>query len=173
MGKVVNTASFSQGFKFTVADETGRITLLMWHNVYDDCWAANVLNVGATVVATGEIGRFEGELQIVPNWGGSVTVNDPAYAYATPQQISNLPNVMGQRAMIEGNIIDTFTNEQFTKLQVDDGTGTVEIFVWKNVWDRIGIRDQLTIGSHVKAVGVVGEYNGAIQIQPVLPVDIQ
>lgn len=171
-GNVVSVASFSQGFKFTVADDTGRITLLLWHNVYDDCWACAGLNIGASVVAVGEIGRFENERQVVPNWGGGVNVTKQAGAWAQPQPVNNLSNVIGQRAMVEGTISDTFSNEKFTKLQVNDGTGTVEIFVWNNVWARVAIRDQLAIGAHVRAVGIVGEFSGTVQVQPVLPVDI-
>ena len=171
-GNVVNTSSFSHGFKFTLADDTGRITLLLWHNVYDECWDCGGLNIGASVVATGEIGRFDGNLQVAPNWGSGVKVTNPAYAWAQPQTINNLANFKGQRVMVEGNITDTFSNEQFTKLQVNDGTGTVEIFMWKNLWDRVAVRHQLTTGTHVKAVGVVGEFNGTIQVQPMLPVDV-
>ena len=171
-GNVVNTSSFSHGFKFTLADDTGRITLLLWHNVYDDCWDCGGLNIGASVVTTGEIGRFDGELQVAPTWGGGVQVTSPAYAWAQPQTVNNLANLKGQRVMVEGSITDTFSNEQFTKLQVNDGTGTVEIFMWKNLWDRVATRHQLTTGAHVKAVGVVGEFNGTIQVQPMLPVDV-
>ncbi len=171
-GNVVNASSFSAGFKFTVADSTGRISMVMFSNTYDDCWDKNVLNVGATVVVTGEIGRFENELQIVPQWGGGVDVITPAYAYAPPQTVANLPSVIGQRAMIEGEIVAVDITETFTKIDVNDGTGVVEVFLWNNIWVRVPDKDSLAAGQRIKAVGIVGEFRGTIQLAPPLPYDI-
>lgn len=171
-GQVVNASSFSAGFKLTVADSTGRIALVMFHNTYDDCWDKNVLNVGATVVVEGEIGRFEGELQIVPQWGGGVNVTAPAYAYAPPQTVANLPNVIGQRAMIEGEITEVDVTDSFTKIDVNDGTGVVEVFLWNNIWVRVPNKDALAAGQRIKAVGVVGEFQGTLQLSPPLPYDV-
>ncbi len=171
-GNVVSASSFSAGFKFTIADSTGRISMVMFSNTYDDCWDKNVLNVGAAVEVTGEIGRFEGELQIVPQWGGGVDVTTPAYAYAQPQTIANLPSVMGQRAMIEGEITDVDVTESFTKIDVNDGTGVVEVFLWNNVWERVPNKDGLAVGQRIKAVGIVGEFRGTLQLSPPLPYDV-
>ncbi len=52
VGTVMAIASFAQGFKFTLDDGSGQVTLLLWHNVYDDCYAAPRLNVGAEWRAT-------------------------------------------------------------------------------------------------------------------------
>lgn len=172
VGNVVNASSFSAGFKFTVADNTGRVSMVMFSNTYDDCWDKNVLNVGATVVVTGEIGRFEGELQIVPQWGGGVDVTAPAYAYAQPQTVANLPSVMGQRAMIEGEITEVDVTESFTKIDVNDGTGVVEVFLWNNIWVRVPNKAALAAGRRVKAVGIVGEFRGTLQLSPPLPYDV-
>ncbi|MFN3763088.1 MAG: OB-fold nucleic acid binding domain-containing protein, partial [Anaerolineae bacterium] len=62
-GQVVSVASFSKGFKFTLDDGTGRVVLLMWHNVYDDCRDARKINIGARVRATGTVGTHGSELQ--------------------------------------------------------------------------------------------------------------
>ena len=171
-GNVVWSASFAKGFKLTVQDATGRVTLLLWHNVYDECWDKNVLNVGATVVATGNTGNFEGELQVVPWWGGGVDVTAPAYAYATPRKAAELGQFIGERAMVEGNVTRVDVMEQFTKIYVDDGSAEIEIFLWSNVWVRVPNKDAIAAGSHLKVVGVVGEFRGTIQLVPPLPTDV-
>ncbi|MEE8389300.1 MAG: OB-fold nucleic acid binding domain-containing protein, partial [Anaerolineae bacterium] len=89
-GTVVGAASFSAGFKFTLDDGTGQITLLMWHNVYDDCWDAPEINLGAKVRATGEIGQYEGELQIQPSFGGDVQAIEGAAAWAVSREIASI-----------------------------------------------------------------------------------
>lgn len=173
VGSVVNSSSFSAGFRFTVADSTGRVALVMFHNTYDDCWDKNILNVGATVVVTGEVGRFEGELQIVPQWGGGVDVTAPAYAYAQPQTVANLPNVMGQRAMIDGTVNRVDSGDQFTRIFVADETGAeVEIFLWNNIWQRVPNKDAIVAGRQIRVVGVVGEFRGTVQLSPPLPFDV-
>ncbi|MBK9052020.1 MAG: OB-fold nucleic acid binding domain-containing protein [Chloroflexi bacterium] len=102
-GQVVATASFAGGYKFTLSDGTGQVTLLMWSNVYDNCWDAPTLNLGATVTATGTVGQFEGEWQVEPDFGGDVRV---AVAGTLPpiQAIGSLGDHMGQRVTVIGQI---------------------------------------------------------------------
>ncbi len=144
----------------------------MWHNVYDECWDKNVLNVGAMVIATGNTDSFEGELQVVPWWGGGVDVTTPAYAYAPARAVNELAQFMGQRAMVEGNVSSVDVTESFTKIKLNDGTGDVEVFLWSNVWARVPNKDAITAGKRLKVVGVVGEFRGTLQLSPALPFDV-
>ena len=170
-GNIVAASSFARGFKFTVQDGTGRVTLLMWDNVYDECWDKNILNVGATIVATGNTGNFDGEIQVAPWWGGGVNVTTPGYPWAPPHPINELGGFMNQRAMIEGTVSSVDVAESFTKMIVNDGTGEVEVFMWPNIWVRVPNKDALN-GSRVKVVGIVGEFRGTLQLVPPLPYDV-
>lgn len=169
---VVASASFSQGFKFTLADESGRAVLLMWHNVYDDCWDRAVLNIGARVLVSGEVQRFNGELQIEPQWGGGVQVLTPAYAWAVTQRIADLAAVEGQRALVDGQVTAIEVGSDFTRLQLADESGGVEVFIWANVWQRVAQRDAIAVGTPLRVVGTVGRYRGTLQLVPALPVDV-
>ena len=171
-GRIVDTASFARGFKFTLNDGTGMVTLLLWHNVFDESWDKGKLNVGAEVEAEGEIGRFEGELQVSPAWGGGVKAIEPASPWADKRTVSELANHMTQRAMIEGQIVRLDQADQFMKLIVNDGTGEVEILLWNNIWERVPNTDTFTEGKQIRAVGIVGEFRGNIQLVPPLPYDV-
>ncbi|MCI0397140.1 MAG: OB-fold nucleic acid binding domain-containing protein, partial [Chloroflexi bacterium] len=95
-GQVVATAGFASGYKFTLDDGSGQVTLLMWSNVYDDCWDAPTLNLGATVRATGMVGQYEGEWEVAPDFGGDIKVT--AVGTLPPAQaIGSLGDYMGQR----------------------------------------------------------------------------
>ncbi|MBS3782948.1 MAG: hypothetical protein KGY78_00750, partial [Anaerolineae bacterium] len=59
-GTIVDAESFSQGFKVTLDDRGAQIVLLMWHDVYDDCWDRSGLEVGATLRTTGEVTQYQG-----------------------------------------------------------------------------------------------------------------
>lgn len=173
LGNVVATQSFSRGYKFTLSDNSGRVTLLLWDNVYDDCWDCAGLNIGATVIATGEIGRFDGELQVTPWWGGGVQVTAPVGAWASPAAISDLANHVGQRVMIEATVQRMEMNEYGTSIFVNDGTGEAKVFIWSNTWQRVPNQGAVSAsGTRIRVVGWVDEFQGRYEIVPVLPYDV-
>ncbi len=173
-GRVVEAASFSAGFKFTLDDGTGRIVLLMWHNVYDNCWDAAEINLGALVQAAGQVGQYEGELQIEPDFGGDVKALEGATAHAAARQIGSLSGADdGQRVMIEGQVVRVEGLSQLVKVFVDDGTGEIVVLLWRNVLDRVSSNTALgTPGSRVRIVGQVSLYKGNLQVTPTLPNDV-
>jgi DNA/RNA endonuclease YhcR with UshA esterase domain len=174
IAQIVETASFSQGFKFTLKDGTGNIALLMWHDVYDDCWDAPQLNLGATVQATGIIGTYEGELQIEPHFGGDVKVNTPGRTKSPDTPINALPDSLGQRVTITGQVVRTEGTNSGAKIFVGDDTGETLVFIWNNVLARIPDNTGLgTAGTRVRVTGVVQEYRSNLEIVPILPYDVE
>ncbi len=172
LGQVTAVSSFSGGFKFTLSDGNGRLTLLMWNNVYDDCWDAPQLNIGATVQAVGEVGEYEGELQIVPRFGGDVMVNTTS-ASAPSYAIGELGNHLNERVSITGAIIRIEGVSAGTKLFVGDDSGEVLVFVWQNVLDRVPQNTLLgQSGTQVRITGIVQLYRNNREIVPVLPYDV-
>jgi DNA/RNA endonuclease YhcR with UshA esterase domain len=171
---VIDTASFPGGFTFTLDDGSGQVDMVLWHEAYDDCWDAPQLNRGAQVQATGEIGTFEGTLQITPPWGSAVQVVAPAAAQAPPRAISSLgPDDEGQRVMIEGQVIRTEGLSSAVKVFLRDDNGEALVFIWRNVLDRIPDNVGLgTEGSRVQVVGTVAMYRGTLEVVPTLPYDV-
>ena len=172
-GRIVETASFAQGFKFTLDDGSGRLVLLMWHEIYDDCWDAPQLNLGATVRASGRVGRFEGQLQIEPRWGGDVKVTAPG-DWSTPSQpIGSLGSQLGNRVTITGQVIRTEGAGDNTKIFVGDDTGEIVVFIWGNVLARVPHNQALGIaGTPVRVTGVVQTYRSNLELVPLLPYDV-
>jgi DNA/RNA endonuclease YhcR with UshA esterase domain len=172
--QVVGAESFSAGFKFTLDDGTGQIVLLMWQDVYDDCWDAPEINLGARVRATGEVGEYEGELQIVPGFGGDVKAIEGAGPWAAPRDIGTLSGSdAGQRVMIEGSVIRVEGGETWAKIFVGDDTGEVVVFIWRNVLDRIPNHTGLGVeGTRVRVFGLVEIYRDNLQVTPALPYDV-
>ncbi|MBN1977330.1 MAG: hypothetical protein JW918_08010 [Anaerolineae bacterium] len=172
--EVVGAASFSAGFKFTLDDGTGQIALLMWHDVYDDCWDAPKINLGARVRATGEIGEFEGELQIAPSFGGDVKAVEGAAPWAAPRDIGSLSGSdAGQRVMIEGRVIRVEGSAGWAKIFVGDDTGEVVVFIWSNVLERIPGNTKLGVeGTRVRVVGTLEVYDYNLEVVPALPYDV-
>jgi len=173
-GTVVGAESFSSGFKFTLDDGSGQIALLLWHEVYDDCWDAAHINLGAQVRATGQVGQYEGELQIQPDFGGDVQAIEGAAPWPIRREIGSLSGAdAGQRVMIEGMVVRVEGLESAVKVFVGDGSGEVVVFVWRNVLDRISSNTALgTPGSRVRVVGTLEVYRGNLEVTPTLPNDV-
>jgi len=173
-GRVVAAASFANGFKFTLDDGSGRAVLLLWHNVYDDTWAAPQLNVGAVVQATGTVGQYEGEWQIEPDFGGDVQVTKPGGSFATPRTIGELAGHVGELAQISGAILRLEANSSGVKIFVGDDTGEIVVFVWRTVLDRIPNNVALgEVGTRVRVNGRVENYRSNLELVPALPYDVE
>jgi exonuclease VII large subunit len=172
VGQVTAVASFSRGYRFTLRDESGQVTLLMWDNVYDDCWDAPQINLGAAVWVLGEVGYFDGQLQIVPSFGGHVKIRSAAYAPPAPSPIASLSERIGQRAAVVGQILRVESNNNGYTLQIGDDGGEIAIFIWHNTYSRIPDRAALTPGARVRVVGPVSTFRDELQIVPVLPYDV-
>jgi DNA/RNA endonuclease YhcR with UshA esterase domain len=177
-GRVVDAASFSEGFKFTLDDGGGQIVLLMWHSVYDDCWDAAEINRGATVRASGEVSQYEGQLQVEPHFGGDVKAIEGAVAQAPRREIGSISGAdEGQRAMIEGEVVRTEGLASAVKVFLKDlgpeAQGEIVVFIWRNVLDRIANNAGLgTPGSRVRVVGTVQVYRSNLEVVPALPNDV-
>lgn len=173
-GQVVATASFAQGFKFTLDDGTGQVTLLMWGNVYDDCWDALRLNIGATVRTTGTVGQFEGQWQVVPDFGGDVKVVTAPTGLPAERPIPELGNYINQRITVVGQVGRVENTGSAVRLFVTDGTDEILIFIWNNIFTRIPNNQLLlTPGTPIRVVGYVTEFRSNRQIVPALPFDVE
>jgi RecJ-like exonuclease len=174
-GRVVSTASFSKGFKFTLDDGTGQVTLLLWHDVYDACADAPGLNVGAQVRAVGEVGTYDGELQLEPQSGDAVDVLTAGGGGGPLLEAAALGDALGQRVAIEGELVTVQDAGSGTKLFVSDGTGQALVFIWDTVLTRIpGANPALgTPGTRLRVTGQVKEYEGTLELVPVLPYDVE
>lgn len=163
-----------RGFFFTLDDGTGQVKLLMWLNVYDDCWDARKINLGARVRVTGEVKEYEGQLEIVPRWGGGVKALKAAGPSAPQRAIGSLTEAdRGQRVQIEGTVTRTEPGETYVRVFVQDGSGEVLVFVWRGIYDRIPGREKLEVpGTPVRVVGRVDVYKGTLEVIPTLPYDV-
>ncbi len=173
-GEVVAAASFSAGFKFTISDGTGQVVLLMWHEIYDSCWDASQINLGARVRATGEVALYKGELQIQPGFGGDVEAITGSDPWAPMRDIGSLGGGdEGQRVMIEGDVLRVEGLSSAVKVFLGDDTGEVVVFIWRNILDRVAANTALgTPGSRVRVVGTVDLYRSNLEVIPALPVDV-
>ncbi|MFZ5917012.1 MAG: OB-fold nucleic acid binding domain-containing protein [Chloroflexota bacterium] len=173
-GQVIAAANFASGFKFTLDDGTGQIVLLLWGDVYDAVAGVAGLNTGATVRVSGQIGTYDGEVQIAPAAAGDIAIESAGAGPDAPQrQIGSLSAAdAGALVEIEGAVSRVEPFSSGLRIYLSDGSGEVMLLLWQIVADRAPERDRLLQGAQVRAVGQVGEYKGTLQIIPRLPFDV-
>jgi len=168
---------FSAGVKFLLDDGTGQIILLLWSNVAES--APDGLGAGAQVVVTGEVSEYRGELELIPRNAGEIRVTgageapipaptpSPPPTEAEARAIGDVTSAdVGQTLTLVGTLGEPQTFSKGIKFPLDDGTGTIILLLWQNVYDAIPDADLLVAGAQVEVVGRIDEYRGDLEIIP-------
>ncbi|HUX77836.1 MAG TPA: OB-fold nucleic acid binding domain-containing protein [Anaerolineae bacterium] len=160
---------FSAGVKFTLDDGTGRITLLFWSDEYER--TPDGLGAGAQVIATGEVAEYQGELELTHLDAGKITVLSPGTA-PQPAELEETaigdvtPADVGRTLTLSGTLGEMVTFSKGVKFPLDDGSGTIVLLLWQEVYDGIPDPDLLVPGAQVEVVGRIDEYEGELEIIP-------
>ncbi|MEE8389301.1 MAG: OB-fold nucleic acid binding domain-containing protein [Anaerolineae bacterium] len=167
---------FSAGVKFILDDGTGQITLLLWSNVHEG--APEGLGAGAQVIVTGEVAEYRGELELVPRNATEIQVTGTGAALPstpTPTPPSEIearaigditPAQVGQMATVRGTLGEKQTFSAGVKFELSDGSGTIILLLWQNVYDAIPDADGLVAGATVEVTGEIEEFQGDLEIIP-------
>jgi DNA/RNA endonuclease YhcR with UshA esterase domain len=75
VGDVVRVESFSAGVRVFVNDGTGELVVIVFQNVLNYVPNAPSMQAGARVRVVGQVGEFNGTLELVPALGYDVTIN--------------------------------------------------------------------------------------------------
>jgi DNA/RNA endonuclease YhcR with UshA esterase domain len=170
-GKVVDTASFSAGFKFVLDDGTGKVNLTLFSDNYKFVPQRAGLNYGADVQVTAEVADFKGVQELQPKSGREVQIITPGSSAGIPVTPINKLGKPGLLVAIEGKITDVKGFSAGTNLYVDDGTGNVRVTLFSNVQSFIPNADKLTPGATIRVVGKT-DFFGGVQVVPQLGYDV-
>ena len=169
--KVVESASFSAGFKYLVDDGTGRMWLTLFESNYKFVTDRAGLNLGADLAIEAEVAEYQGVLELQPNSGRNVVILVPGTSANVPLTTVNQLKKPGQLVAIEGRITDVKTFSAGLNVFVDDGTGNVRVTLFTNVLVYVPNRAGLVVGANVRAVGKTDFY-GSMQVVPALGYDM-
>ncbi|MBU0491176.1 MAG: hypothetical protein KKA73_14105 [Chloroflexi bacterium] len=175
--QVTKAESFSQGMKYTLSDGTGTAILLLWQDIYNQVPDKARLGVGVKVRATGVVEEFQGDWEVIPENGADVQVTG-GQAAPTPKPAAAAPigsieaGMAGQTVTIDGYITSEFKLSTGMKYTVDDGTGTIILIVWNNVYEAMPDKDKLVKGARVRVTGKVEVYKGDLEVIPQTGTDV-
>ncbi len=172
-GTIAKVNPFSAGVKFTLDDGTGKITLLLWQDLYDALTGRIALEEGATVRAVGEVAEYRGELEIVPELPTDVTLLAAAEQIVAERRLGELSaDDVGRTVRVEGVLKSLQTFSAGVKGALDDGTGTVTLLLWQDVYDALPKPEEVTPGAVLRIVGEVAEYRGELEVVPQVAADV-
>ncbi len=172
-GVVARVNPFSAGVKLTLDDDSGTVTLLLWQDLYELLDDSGALVEGMRVRAQGELAEFRGELEIVPELPSDVVVLGAAERVVHERQLGELsPGDRGQVVRVEGVLRSLRTFSAGARGTLDDGTGTVTLLLWQEVYDGLSDASPLVPGAVVRVEGDVDEYRGELEIVPRAPADV-
>ena len=170
-GKVVDTSSFSAGFKFLLDDGSGRMSLTLFDSTYKFVPNRAGLNLGADVQVTAEVTEFRGVQELQPKSGRDVRIITPGSSAGVPVTSINQLGKPGELVAIEGGITEVKGFSSGANVFVDDGTGNVRVTLFNNVLAYVP-KDRLVPGAAVRVYGKLGAFGGALQIVPALGYDV-
>lgn len=174
-GQVMDAASFSEGFTFTLDDGSGQIVLLTWLDTYDGIIAREGLGIGATVQVGGKIDRYENALQIVAARATDVVILTPGSRQGKIRETGSITaDDVDDRVSVEGQVAGVEAFSSGTRIFLDDGSGRAMVLMWRSVLERVpGAAGEPSVGSWLRAIGKVSEYEGTLEIVPALPFDLE
>jgi DNA/RNA endonuclease YhcR with UshA esterase domain len=172
-GVLKSLRTFSAGVKGKLDDSTGSVTLLLWQEVYEGLAEAASLVPGAVLQVEGEVAEYKGELEVVPQAPADVAVVGRIELPQEPLAIGQASaDDVGQSVQMEGRIAEVTPFSRGTRYSLDDGTGTIVLLLWQDVYDGLEDPAVLTVGTQVLVRGEVAEYGGELEIVPQFPADI-
>ena len=175
-GIIIDTKIFwgMRGRTLKISDGTGTIDVLIWDKLGDRIPQRDSLIKGTKIQVSGKIGSYKGHLQIEPEEPGDIQVLGAPLVVGVTSINSITQASINQVVTLKGSIISVriFEKETGRTLKVNDGTGTIEVLVWKDLYQQLPRREFLIKGSKMQVSGKIGSYKGRLQIQPEEPGDI-
>lgn len=173
-GRIEQATLLSAGCKWVVDDGSGPAIVWMPNALYGQAVDPEGWNVGGLVRVTGRVSEYQGELEVVPQIPGTmVTVQRSLPTAEADAQTGHLGAVdMGRRVTVEATIVSVTPFSAGVRCVLDDGSGSIVLLLWQNVFEALSDKDALAVGGHVRTSGWVQEYRGKLEIVPGLPYDV-
>jgi DNA/RNA endonuclease YhcR with UshA esterase domain len=73
---------------------------------------------------------------------------------------------VGRTLTLSGTLGEMETFSKGVKFPLDDGTGTIVLLLWQEVYDGILDAGLLVAGARIEVVGRIDEYQGELEIVP-------
>jgi DNA/RNA endonuclease YhcR with UshA esterase domain len=171
-GTVRQAEPFSAGYRMTLDDGTGSVTVLLWNDLYRALPDPSSLRTDAQLEVTGEVAIYRNTLEIIPVRPRDVVLltGPPSARALSIGALADQP--LGATVTVEGTVIAAESFQNGFRLTLDDGTGQVVLLLWLSAYDRLADPARLQTGVRVRATGELDEYRGQREVVPARGSDV-
>ena len=159
---------------FRVRDETGEIDITIQVGEASVAGELPDLGIGQSVQVVGAIDAYNGTPQISVGRASDLVVLGEAVMIAASRPIGAVSGEdVGSMAAVEGTIHEVIPFSAGVKYRLDDGSGTLTLLLWQDLYDQVPERDALAVGTLIRVQGEIMEYRGELEIVPETPTDLE
>ncbi len=163
-GRIVEMVGLKGGVKAALDDGTAQLPLVLWSRIYDALPDPPSVDVGAEIEVVAEIDHYQGAPELMPASSSDVLVLEPApppaWVGAAELSVYDAGRVVRVRGVVDG----VWGFSRGVKLQLNDGTGVVDVVLWADLYDRIPRKPET--GLPVEVRGVVTRYQDEPELIP-------
>jgi DNA/RNA endonuclease YhcR with UshA esterase domain len=166
-GEIAEEHAFKSGMRYLLRDDGATITLVLFERALEQSPGIGRLLPGALVQATGKVGVYRDEWQIVPIRGSDVLIVKPAPPMPL-RRIGDLkPEDEGHTVVLSGRLTDADSFSAGFKFQLEDGSGQMALTLFERVYDSLDAPERVNLGAEVRVTGTLSFYRGVLEIAPV------
>ncbi len=172
-GKIMSVRIFKKekGRTLELNDGTGSIDVLIWKELYESLLYRQSLVQGMPIQVSGRVASYKDKFEIKLKKPSDIQILETELV-----PIGKITEAsIGQRVTIKGKIISVrvFKEEKGRTLKIDDGTGSINVVIWKDLYESIPERESLVQGTSIQVSGQIGSYANELEIRPKDLSDIQ
>lgn len=129
---------------------------------------------GQVVEVVAAVSLYGDMLQLVPASVTDIVVLGEGVRVVAEKSIGELSaEDVGQLVVVQGSVIEMAPFSAGVKFTLDDGSDTIVLLLWQDVYDALPDPAALGVGAEVRAQGEVSEYEGELEVIPGLVEDVQ
>jgi DNA/RNA endonuclease YhcR with UshA esterase domain len=163
-GRIAALVGLKGGVKATLDDGTARLPVVLWSRIYDALPDPAGVDVGAEVEITAEVAHYQGAPELMPDSAADVRVLVPAEPPPWLSVGDLSVHDAGRVVRVRGVVDQVWGFSKGVKLELNDGTGVVDVVLWADLYDRIAPKPET--GLPVEIAGVVEVYRDAPELIP-------
>jgi DNA/RNA endonuclease YhcR with UshA esterase domain len=172
-GMISRVNTFSSGTRCTLDDGTGTITLLLWQDLAASLPDHDALTEDALVRVRGVIKEYGGDLEVVPELPSDLLALASPERVIPQRQLGELNDAsIGRTVGVEGALTSLRTFSAGVKGTLDDGTGTVTLLLWQDLYENLPDAAYLVPGAILRVEGEIRDYRGEREVVPQVPADV-
>jgi DNA/RNA endonuclease YhcR with UshA esterase domain len=170
----------SGGASYRVNDGQGSIVLFIYQDEYETLPLSvrHEMVPGTVLDVVGTIDEYQGTLEVIPRCQDDLRIVVVGEHHPLEQRpIADIrPADEGRWLTVDATIETVTTFSAGIKLVVNDGSGTITLLLWQNIYERVPGKERLVPGVQIRATGAFGieaDWGNEFRIVPCAGSDVE